>query len=54
MLMVAISFTPKALTSVVKRISTAARATALVATSYGPMPSPMNWKDDEICGSVSW
>ena len=35
-LMLAISFTPKALTRVVNRMSTAARITAFVATSYVP------------------
>lgn len=53
LLMVAISFTPKAFTRVVKRMSTVARTTALVATSYFPVPSPTNWKKEEICGSVS-
>ncbi|CAL9386086.1 hypothetical protein SUDANB108_01161 [Streptomyces sp. enrichment culture] len=50
----AISLTPKAFTRVVNRMSTAARTTALVATSYVPVPSPTNWKNDEICGSVNW
>lgn len=53
-LIVAISLTPKAFTSVVNRISTAARTTALVATSYLPVPSPTNWNASDICGSVSW
>jgi hypothetical protein len=52
-LIVAINSTPKALTRVVNRINTAARITALVATSYVPVPSPTNWKNDEICGRVS-
>ncbi len=53
-LILAINLTPKAFTKVVKRINTAARMTALVATSYVPVPSPTIWKADEICGSVNW
>ncbi len=53
-LIVAINLTPKAFTRVVNRINTAARMTALVATSYLPVPSPTNWNVSEICGSVSW
>src|SRR3954453_2944075 len=52
-LIVAINLTPNALTRVVNRISTAARTTALVATSYLPVPSPTNWKKDGTCGSVN-
>ncbi|AIA07131.1 hypothetical protein DC74_6697 [Streptomyces noursei] len=50
----AISFTPKALTRVVKAIRTAPRRTALAAASVLPVPSPTNWNHDEICGSVTW
>jgi hypothetical protein len=53
-LILAISFTPRAFTRVVNRTSTEASSTALVATSYVPVPSPTNWKKDEICGRVSW
>lgn len=53
-LIVAISLTPKAFTTVVNRINTVARITALVATSYFPVPSPTIWNTSEICGNVSW
>jgi hypothetical protein len=36
----AISLTPRAFTTVVKRISTEPRITALAAKSYLPLPSP--------------
>ena len=54
LLMRAISFTPRALITVVKTISTVPRITALTAKSYLPVPSPKNWNADQICGSVNW
>lgn len=50
----AISLTPKALTRVVKTISAEPSSTAFAAASVVPLPSPTNWKVEEICGSVSW
>lgn len=49
----AISFTPNALTSVVNTIRQVASSTPLAA-SLEPEPSPTNWKNDVICGSVRW
>lgn len=50
----AMSLTPKALTTVEKRMSTAPSSTALAAASFLPVPSPTNWNQSSICGSVIW
>lgn len=53
-LMVAMSLTPKAFTTVVKRMSTVPSSTAFAAASVLPVPSPTNWNQSSICGSVIW
>lgn len=50
----AMSWTPKALTRVEKRIRTVPRRTALAAASFLPVPSPTNWNPLSIAGSVIW
>ncbi|CAO0833982.1 hypothetical protein SMICM17S_12693 [Streptomyces microflavus] len=50
----AISLTPNAFTSVENRMSTVPRRTALAAWSFFPLPSPTNWNQLSICGSVIW
>lgn len=49
----AISLTPKAFTRVVKVMRMVPSTTAFSAADL-PVPSPMNWNQDEICGSVTW
>ncbi len=53
-LICAMSFTPKALTTVVNAMSTVPSSTALAAASVLPVPSPTNWNQPEICTSVTW
>lgn len=50
----AISLTPNAFTSVENRISTLPSSTAFAAWSFLPLPSPTNWNQSSICGSVIW
>lgn len=50
----AMSLTPNAFTSVENRISTLPSSTALAAWSFLPVPSPTNWNQSSICGSVIW
>ena len=49
-----ISFTPRALITVVKMIRAEPRTTALAAKSVSPVPSPTNWNALSICGRVIW
>jgi hypothetical protein len=49
-----ISFTPMALTIVVKATRTMPQSTPETAKSVSPDPSPMSWKPLQICGSVVW
>ena len=54
LLIIAISFTPSALISVVNAIRMVPRMTALVAKSYSPLPSPMIWNPLHSRGRLSW
>jgi hypothetical protein len=52
LLILVISFTPNALMRVEMVIIMVASTTPFIAKSYGPVPSPTNWKPDQSCGSV--
>ena len=54
LLIIAISFTPSALITVVNTIRTLPSTTALAAKSYSPVPSPMIWNPLQIRGRLSW
>ncbi len=54
LLIIAISFTPSALMTVVNTIRTLPSTTALAAKSYSPVPSPMIWNPLQIRGRLSW